>query len=36
MKPSEIPQSVRDLAAKCEQRLTPRFAEIDELSLIHI
>ena len=33
MKPSEIPQSVRDLAAKCEIRLAPRFAEIDEVSM---
>ena len=33
MKPSEIPQSVRDLAARCEQRLAPRFAEIDEVSM---
>ena len=33
MKPSEIPQSVRDLAVKCEIRLTPRFAEIDEVSM---
>ncbi len=33
MKPSEIPQSVRDLAAKCESRLAPRFAEIDEVSM---
>lgn len=33
MKPSEIPQSVRDLAAKCEMRLAPRFAEIDEVSM---
>lgn len=33
MKPSEIPQSVRDLAVKCEIRLAPRFAEIDEVSM---
>lgn len=33
MKPSEIPQSVRDLAAKCEIHLAPRFAEIDEVSM---
>ena len=33
MKPSEIPQSVRDLAAQCEIRLAPRFAEIDEVSM---
>ena len=33
MKPSEIPQSVGDLAAKCEIRLAPRFAEIDEVSM---
>ena len=33
MKPSERPQSVRDLAAKCEIRLAPRFAEIDEVSM---
>lgn len=34
MKPSEIPQSVRDLAVKCEIRLAPRFAEIDEVSMM--
>lgn len=33
MKPSEIPQSVRDLAAKCEIHLAPHFAEIDEVSM---
>ena len=33
MKPSEIPQSVRDLAVRCESRLAPRFAEIDEVSM---
>ncbi len=32
MKPSEIPQHVRDLAKTCEARLTERFAEIDEVS----
>lgn len=32
MKPSEIPQQVRDLAAKCERRLRERFAQIDAVS----
>lgn len=32
MKPSEIPQQVRDLAAKCERRLQERFAQIDAVS----
>ena len=27
MKPSEIPQQVRDLAKRCEARLSERFAE---------
>ena len=32
MKPSEIPQQVRDLAKRCEARLSERFAEIDGVS----
>ena len=32
MRPSEIPQQVRELAARCEAKLSGRFAEIDAVS----
>ena len=32
MRPSEIPQQVRELAAGCEAKLSGRFAEIDAVS----